>query len=84
MGDIQLSTGAVIAVTALLGSLAAAVGVVFRALMASKDAQIAKAEARESEWRRLAVRGATEVIPPLATEVRVQAQETLRALREPQ
>lgn len=50
---------------------------------AGKDAEIAKAEAREAEWRRLAVRGADEIIPPLATVVRDRVQEQIRELREP-
>lgn len=72
---------------ALLGIVAGAVQAtiiaLFVALMKSKDAQIAKAEVRESEWRRLAVRGADEIIPSLASEVRGQAQDLLRELREP-
>lgn len=65
------------------GVVQATIIALFIALMKSKDAQVAKAEAREGEWRRLAVRGADEIIPSLATEVRVQARETLRELRDP-
>lgn len=52
-------------------------------VVAGKNAEIAKAEAREAEWRRLAVRGADEIIPPLATVVRDRVQEQIRELREP-
>lgn len=40
------------------------------------------AQAREAEWRRLAVRGAEEIIPPLATVAKVHVQEQVRGLRE--
>lgn len=52
-------------------------------VVAGKNAEIAKSEAREAEWRRLAVRGADEIIPPLATVVRDRVQEQIRELREP-
>lgn len=51
-------------------------------VLAGKNAEIAKAEAREAEWRRLAVRGADEIIPPLASVVRARVQEQARELRE--
>ena len=41
-------------------------------VVAGKNAEIAKSEAREAEWRRLATRGAEEIIPPLASAVREQ------------
>jgi hypothetical protein len=53
-------------------------------VVAGKNAEIAKAEAREGEWRRLAVRGANEIIPPLVQEARAQTGERIRELREPQ
>jgi hypothetical protein len=59
------------------------VGTLFWQLRASTNAQIAKAEAREAEWKRLAIRGADEIIPELATEVRAQARDVLRELRGP-
>ncbi len=72
---------------ALLGVVATAVQgtivTLFWLLIRSKDAQIAKAEVRESEWRRLAVRGASEIIPPLVSDVREHVHEQLRELREP-
>lgn len=59
---------------ALLGTIGAvlqgAIVTLFIALMKAKDAQIAKAEAREAEWKRVAVRGANDIIPSLATELR--------------
>lgn len=69
--------------TAIGGVLATVVATLFWQLRASTREQIADAKAREAEWRRLAVRGADEIIPSLATEVRVQARETLRELRDP-
>lgn len=68
---------------AISGVVITMVTTIFWLFVKSQSAQIAKAEARESEWRRLAVRGADEIIPSLATEVRVQAREVLRELREP-
>ena len=56
----------------------------FNDVVAGKNAEILKAEAREAEWRRLAVRGADEIIPPLVRDVRGQIGERLRELREPQ
>ncbi len=53
-------------------------------VVAGKNAEIAKAEAREAEWRRLAVRGADEIIPPLVRDTRAHIGERLRELREPQ
>lgn len=55
----------------------------FWLLIRAKDAQIVKAEAREGEWRRVAVRGADEIIPPLASVARVRVQEQIKELREP-
>lgn len=69
--------------TVVGGVLATTITALFWQLRASTNAQIAKAEAREGEWRRLAVRGADEIIPSLASEIRGQARETLRELREP-
>lgn len=56
---------------------------IFWLYVRSQQAQISKAEAREAEWKRLAVRGANEIIPSLATELRVQVREQIRELREP-
>lgn len=73
---------------ALLGVVATAIQgtivTLFWLLMRSKDSQIAKAEAREAEWRRLAIRGADEIIPPLVMDARERVREQLRELREPQ
>ena len=52
-------------------------------VVAGKNAEIAKAEAREAEWRRLAVRGADEIIQPLAQGARAHVTEQLRVLRGP-
>jgi hypothetical protein len=53
-------------------------------VVAGKNAEIAKAEAREAEWRRLAVRGADEILPPLVTVARTRVREQLRELHEAQ
>lgn len=47
-------------------------------VVTSERAQVADAKAREAEWKRLATRGADEIIPPLASAVR-----ELGAPREP-
>lgn len=52
-------------------------------VVAGKNAEIAKAEAREAEWARLAKRGADEIISPLATDVRTALQKQIRELRNP-
>lgn len=52
-------------------------------VVAGKNAEIAKAEARESEWARLAKRGADDIIPPLVQDARAQVSERMRDLREP-
>lgn len=41
-------------------------------VVAAERASTAKAEAREAEWHRLAVRGADDIIPPLVTATREQ------------
>lgn len=73
---------------ALLGVVATAVQgtivTLFWLLIRAKDAQILKAEAREAEWRRLAIRGAEEIIPPLVLDTRERVRDQLRELREPQ
>lgn len=51
-------------------------------VVAGKNAEIAKAEAREAEWARSAKRGADEIIPPLVADVRAQVREQIRELRE--
>lgn len=53
-------------------------------VVAGKNAEIAKAEAREAEWRRLAVRGADEILPPLVAVARMRVREQLRELHEAQ
>jgi Flp pilus assembly protein protease CpaA len=72
---------------ALLGVVATAVQgtivTLFWLLVRAKDAQVAKAELREAEWRRLAIRGADEIIPPLVSDARERVREQLRELREP-
>lgn len=65
----------------VLTALTAPIVTLFWLLIKAKDLQIAKAEAREAEWRRVAVRGSDEIIPSLALEVRESAREQLRELR---
>lgn len=71
---------------AVLGILAtaiqAAIVTVFWLYVRSQTRQIVTAEAREAEWKRLAIRGADEIIPSLAMEVRGRLRE-VRELREP-
>jgi hypothetical protein len=55
---------------------------IFWLYVRSQQAQITKAEAREAEWKRLAVRGANEIIPSLASELRGTVREQMRELRE--
>lgn len=72
---------------ALLGVMAtavqAAIVTLFWLLVRSQNAQIAKAEAREDEWKRVAIRGANEIIPPLASAVRQHLAPRIDELREP-
>jgi len=76
------SPGALALLAAIGGVVQATIIALFVALMRSKDAQVVKAEAREAEWRRMALRGANEIIPSLATEVRPQVRELIRELQE--
>jgi hypothetical protein len=73
---------------ALLGVIATAVQstvvTLFWLLYRVQQAQTAKAEAREAEWRRLAIRGVDEIIPPLVSDARLHVREQLRELRDPQ
>lgn len=78
------SPGAVALLGACWVVIQGAIVTLFWLLIRSKNEQVAKAEAREAEWARLAKRGADEIIPSLAYEVREHAQERLRGLRGPQ
>lgn len=69
---------------AIGGVLQATIGTLFWLYVRSKDAQVVDAKARESEWRRVALRGAEEIIPDLAREVRVRVRERYPELREPE
>lgn len=80
---ISFSPGAIAALAAIWVVIQGAIVTLFLLLIRSKNDQIKAAEARELEWKRLAVRGANEIIPPLAMEVRTQLQERIRELREP-
>lgn len=51
-------------------------------VVAGKNAEIAKAEAREHAWKSLATRGATEIISPLTAVVVEQARSQLRGAGE--
>lgn len=70
--------------TAIGGVVVTMVTTIFWLLMKSQAAQTAKAEAREAEWKRLALRGANEIIPSLALEVRGQVRDQFRELGEPE
>jgi hypothetical protein len=76
------SPGALALLAAIGAVLQGAIVTLFWLLMRAKDAQITKAEAREIEWARLAKRGADDIIPSLASEVRPQVKELIRELRE--
>lgn len=54
---------------------------IFWLLINAYRSQIAKAELREAEWKRVAVRGANEIIPSLATELRGRLQADIRELQ---
>jgi hypothetical protein len=49
----------------------------------SQATQITDAKAREDEWKRVALRGANEIIPSLAMEVRTQVRDPSHQLGEP-
>ena len=55
----------------------------FWLLIRAKDARAARAEAKEDEWRRVALRGVDEIVP-LAREVRGQVRDRWPELREPE
>lgn len=78
------SPGALALLAACWAVIQGTIVTLFWLLLKSKDTQVLKAEAREAEWARLAKRGADEIIPSLAIEVREHAQERLRGLRGPQ
>ena len=80
---IAFSPGAIAALAAIWVVIQGAIVTLFLLLIRSKNDQIKAAEAREAEWKRLAVRGANEIIPSLATELRVQVRDHHRELREP-
>jgi hypothetical protein len=84
MEDACFSGPAVSVLTAVGGALATVVATLFWQLRSSTNAQIADAKAREAEWRRVALRGAEEIIPELAREVRVRARDRYQELREPE
>lgn len=65
------------------GAIQATIVTLFWLLMKTKDLQILKAEAREAEWKRVAMRGVEDIIPSLASEVRARTREQIRELREP-
>lgn len=81
---ICFSPGALALLAAIGAVLQGAIVTLFWLLIRSKDSQVAKAEAREGEWKRVAVRGATELLPPLVSDARERVREQLRELREPQ
>lgn len=72
---------------ALLGAIwvviQGAIVTLFWLLIRSKNDQIKANEAWGSEWRRLAVRGANDIIPSLASELRATVRDQVRELREP-
>ncbi len=51
-------------------------------VMAGKNAEIVKAEAREHEWKLQAMRLADDIVPPLVSDIRGQTRDDLRALRD--
>lgn len=56
---------------------------VFWLFVRSQTAQIADAKAREAEWKRLALRGAEEIIPPLVSVARARVRDQIHELGEP-
>ena len=77
------SPGALALLATLGAILQGAIVTLFWLLIRAKDNQIAKAELREAEWKRVAVRGADEIIPPLVQDVRALTRDQLRELRGP-
>lgn len=51
-------------------------------VLTAERANTADAKAERDEWKRLARRGADDIIPPLVTDVRAQVREHIRELRE--
>jgi len=54
MGDVTFSGGALAIITALVGALCGAIGLLFRALMASKDAGLADMTSQRNSYQRMA------------------------------
>ena len=74
---------AALALLAAIGAvLQGAIVTLFWLYVRAQNAQITDGKAREAEWRRMALRGANEIIPSLATEVRPQVRELIRELQE--
>ena len=80
---ICFSPGAIALLASIWVVIQGTIVTLFWLLIRAKDAQVVKAEAREAEWKRVAVRGANEIIPSLATELRLRVRDQLRELQEP-
>lgn len=77
------SPGALALLAAIGTVLQGAIVCLFWLLIRAKDTQIDDARAERNEWRRVAVRGADEIIPPLVQETRARHRARLRELQEP-
>jgi hypothetical protein len=78
-------SGPALSLLAAIGAvLQGAIVTLFWLYVRSKDAQIVDAKAREAEWRRVALRGAEEIIPDLAREVRTRVRDRYPELRGPE
>lgn len=78
---ICFSPGALALLAAIGAGLQGAIVTLFWLLIRSKDAQATDAKGREAEWKRLALRGVNDIIPPLASAARAQIAEQIRELR---
>lgn len=77
------SPGALALLAACWAVIQGTIVTLFWLLIRSYQAQIVNERAEKLEWRRVAVRGADEIIPPLASVARTRVQEHIRELREP-
>lgn len=82
-GSICFSPGAIALLGAIWLVIQGAFVTIFWLYVRSERAQIADAKARELEWKRLALRGVNEIIPPLVSVARAHVQDQLQELREP-
>jgi hypothetical protein len=82
VGEVTLSTGAVLAVTGLLGSLVSAIGILFYQLIASKNSQISREQQLTNELLP-AVKESNRTLQRLVELIQAMEQRASFSRREP-